>query len=272
MLDSHSKIVVPPECGLIEWLYDSYQNWTYPDDLESFLDDLYSARKFETWNVPEERIRDEINRKKPQTYQEVCRVVYFTYAKTIDKEPEIWGDKNNYYIRRIDKLNKIYPHAKYIHLVRDGRDVSVSYRQIHDSDIKSRYKPDLPYAVDEIATEWNHNLSNIKQFFDSLPPSRHITVRYEDLLSRNQETLIKLTDFLGILFEPEMKKYHVRNKNLSIEPEETLEWKKKTVQDIDTSRIGRYRDHLSTEEIRQFESVAGPHLEHLGYNQGAGNE
>lgn len=265
MLDSNPKLVVPPECGLIEWLYASYRNWEYPVHLDAFLEDLYNARKFETWNVSQELLKAEILRIKPQTYQNLCQLIYFTYAKTINKTPDVWGDKNNYFIHRLNKINGIYPNAKYIHLVRDGRDVSVSYREVHTSQYKSKYKPNLPYSIQEIASEWQKNLSNIDLFFKSLPSDRHITIGYEELLKNNDKTLLHISNFLEVPYDKKMRNYHERNKNLLIEPKETLEWKSKTVQEIDTSRIGRYKEHLLEQEINQFNLIAYQQLIKFGY-------
>ena len=158
MLNNHPNIVIPPECGFIEWLYPKYKNWDILDDnskVKSFLKDLAKTKKFETWHLDLEFISKYLSKYNPSTYQELCGLVYYSFGVENRKTDIIrWGDKNNYYITRLDVISQIYPNAQYILMVRDGRDVSASYKDLTKLETTSIYKPNLPNKIEDIAIEW----------------------------------------------------------------------------------------------------------------------
>ena len=57
-----------------------------------------------------------------------------------------------------------------------------------------------------------------------------------------------------------MLTYYQINKSQRLEPKETIDWKRKTLEKPDVSAIGKYRDLLSDEEILLFNSLAAKHL------------
>jgi len=40
------------------------------------------------------------------------------------------GDKNNYYINYLDTILDIYPNAKYLAIIKEGRDIASSYKNL----------------------------------------------------------------------------------------------------------------------------------------------
>lgn len=264
MLDSHPNLVVPPECGFIEWLYEKYKDWKPTDGFDQFLNDLFETRKFETWKLDKDFLRQDLNKRMPNTYQKLCCEIYMAYGRYMNSHPLKWGDKNNYFIHKLEKLDEIFPFAKYIHIIRDGRDVAVSYRQLNSTNIKSRYKPNLPNSIKEIALEWGRNI-NVIQDFLSNKAENSLLIKYEDLIYNPTKTLISVVDFLNINFDDKMLKYYERNKQLIVEPKLTIEWKKKTLEKLDISRISRYRNEMTLYDIKTFEKLTAPLLEKYGY-------
>ncbi len=89
---------------------------------------------------------------------------------------------------------------------------------------------------------------------------------YEDLLASPEIILRKICDFLGVSFDERMLEYAAENKAKRLEPDESMSWKRKTFETIDTSRVGRYKQELLDEEIRMFEEIAGVMLAKYGYS------
>lgn len=265
MLDSHPNIVVPPESGFIEWLFEKYKDWDFKKMVGPFMKDLYQSKKFETWNLPKDHLLEVLMDHQPNTYQLTCQNIYFAYGNKFGKNLISWGDKNNYYIQHVYKLKHIFPDATFIHLVRDGRDVAASYKKINQSDFKSKYKPTLPNTIERIATEWVSNLEVINNFFQTLKEDKFITLRYEDLLNSPTQQLTRITKFLDLNYHSNMLDYHIRNQKYGIEPIETIEWKKKTLEKIDSSNIGRYKNDLSQFEISEFSFYAKNLLAKFSY-------
>lgn len=256
LINEHSQLGVPPESGFMEWWYDKYKDWTsdeFSDEkkLIDFAEDIHGSKKFEGWDLSTTDIIDAVSGS--TTYQYAIDSIY--RAQT--QKPKI-GDKNNYYISILSKIDTIYPDTKYIHLVRDGRDVYNSYRNIAKIDANTPYLPQLSDQIAIVAKEWMENNAMIESFLVDKPS---MTVRYEDLITDPETTLTGIFEFLGETYEPSVLHFYEDNK----EPAITMEWKGKTNEEIDKNNVGKYLVSLTAEEILEFESIAGESLEKYGY-------
>jgi len=265
MLNSHPSIVVPPESGFMQWWYNKYGNTTKLDFdnivfIEKLVKDILSSKKIEEWSLTTNDLIDIIPDNRPKNYAEFCVLVYKLYGISKGKKDFIIGDKNNYYINHLDVLNKIYPQAKYIHLVRDGRDVASSYLNLNKIDSKSVYKPNLPVDIEDIANEWKNNVDAIDSF---IKQKSSLKVKYESLITKPEETLRIVTDFLQIDYSHEMLNYY--NKDNFDEPNSTIDWKKKTMKKVDSSNLNKYKKVLSIEQINKFNNIAATTLKRNEY-------
>lgn len=103
------------------------------------------------------------------------------------------GDKTPHYFAIVPELRTLYPSAKFIHLIRDGRDVAMSWI---DAGWERYYEHGFtwPRAMATLATEAGHVLA----------------VHYEDLIQRPDATLRRICEFLGEAFEPDMLHWQTR--------------------------------------------------------------
>lgn len=265
MLNAHNKAIAPPECGFMQWWYEKYFNWEIKDNfsnrLNQFIEDLFSSKKIESWNLDKMDLKEFIQKQNPNNYNELTACVYLAYGNK-RSVADVLIDKNNYYIKHLDLLTKIWPSAKFIHLVRDGRDVVCSYRELNKLNTKSDFKPILPEKIEDIAKEWTENNIHISQLSNTY---KYTLVRYEDLLENPEFSLEKVCNFLDIDFDTQMLKYYELKEDFLIEPKETLDWKKKTQEKPDLKRIGQYYSVLNNEEVQDFERIAKQQLEEYGY-------
>ncbi|MEP5253977.1 MAG: sulfotransferase [Winogradskyella arenosi] len=268
LLNSHSLITVPPECGFFLWLKPKYINWDASNlnskDIREFIEDVQASKKFEIWNLSNKILEKIIKRNKPKNYNELSLCVYLSYAFLSDKWPRCVGDKNNYYINHLQELDDLSPDAFVVHLVRDGRDVVSSYREINNVSDTYKYKPNLPFSISDIATEWQTNNLNIFNFYKD--SDKYLTVKYEDLLQRPEVILTQILNKLNLSFESKMLEFYKENALKQIEPKETLAWKLKTLQPLDKSNIGMYKEKLTTLEIEEFNTIACESLRLFGYD------
>jgi hypothetical protein len=265
MLNAHPEIVSPPECGFVHWWYSKYKGWrwnSHEQDLESFITDLESSKKIETWNLDFCQLHEFIKTRCPNSYDELTTCVYFFYAMANRKKPLVIADKNNYYINHLKELKEIWSDALFIHLIRDGRDVACSYIDLKTMASDSKYKPNLSNKINEIANEWSTNNQNIGDFIDSLSPQSGKSIRFEDLILKTEETLTEISEFLQVTFCKEMLNYN--DSNHHNEPQQTMDWKRKTLESPDPERISRFKSQLKQEEIEVFNSIANKTL--LRYN------
>ncbi len=269
-MNNHSQIVVPPECGFFLWWSKKYQYWTKKNtdekkEVEQFIIDLKSSKKIETWNLDFKLLKQNIEQEKPENYLKLCQQVYLTFAQQRNKVPSIIGDKNNYYIEHIKELIDLIPKAKFIHIIRDGRDVACSYMAIKKLNTTSPYKPILSTNIVEIAKEWKKNNESVLDLFEKLTNEKIISIRYEDLVSKPEETVRKLAAFLKVPYDPNMLLYYKNNQINKEEPTQTLDWKLKTLEEPDESNVNKYKKLLTLTEIEEFNNIGRKILQKFAY-------
>lgn len=266
MLNAHPQIAAPPECGFLQWWFSKYESWdecnaASAEDVVHYVNDVLASKKIETWGLDRQGLIEFITRSKPAGYASLGISVYLYWAIKQQRNPTLIVDKNNYYVRHLKELNRIWDDAKYIHIIRDGRDVACSYLDVGKLNMTSPYQPELPRRLKDIADEWVFNNTSIGDFLQRMDTDRYVTIRYEDLVQSTQTVLQRITDFLGIPFSGRMLEYYKYND----EPESTLAWKKKTLEPPDPEAIGRYKKQLSEQENELFESVAASMLKQFNY-------
>lgn len=267
MLHNHKSIVSPPESGFSHWWLSKWGNWEAQDNtlqkISYFVDDIFKSKKIELWKLNKDTLLSIIYKEKPENYGQLIQCVYLAFEKNYS-DVEVIADKNNYYIKHLKDLPKIWPNAKYLHIVRDGRDVACSYQEVTQLNSNSPYKPQLPATIAEIASEWESNNFAINQFTSSMGHNSFL-VKYEDLILNTKETLLSICEFLKIAFDEQMLNYYNVSSENKQEPNETLEWKKKTLESPDNNRIKRYLKDLNESDIKAFNQVALESLKYFGY-------
>ncbi len=268
MMTCHRHIVVPPECGFALWLRPKYQDWRQRDTesrLSSFVADLMRCKKIETWRLNAEDLAEYLRARRPGYYADLASAVYEFYASGVSESCRRWGDKNNYYLDHIAEIKQLYPHAFFLHIVKDGRSVACSYRRLKTMAMDSRYAPKLPSQLEEIAAHWKANIETIRHAFDGFAWRGVHEVRFEDLVSEPEDSLREVCHRLGEIYDPGMLDYHRVNGEQQLEPRELMPWKAKTLLPPLASEAFRYQQELTASECRNFERIASPMLKQYGY-------
>ncbi len=140
--------------------------------------------------------------------------------------------------RNFDRLQRLWPQASFIHLVRDGRDAA-------------RSRIEMGWA----GNVWtaSHAWLKVEQLWDgmkeSIPAERRLEIRYEDLARSPVETLTAICKFIGVEYESSMLDYPNHSTYAHPDPKFTEQWRKK----------------LSGRELGLLESSIGPMLATRGY-------
>jgi len=197
-------------------------------------------------------------------YSQVCAYLYRSYQRAKQLGPTtIWGDKNNAYHNYIDVLTYLYPNARFMHVVRDGRAVLNSIQQL-EFPTGQKYAPRLSAAARQASLEWTDTLSRVERHLKRYAPGRHITVRYEDVLTDFEAQIREVCHFLSIEYESGMSEFSEKNRRHGLEPTK-YSWKKNTFRPIDTSRLAMWRQELNENTIKEFERYAARKLECYDY-------
>jgi hypothetical protein len=140
--------------------------------------------------------------------------------------------------RHFDKLLRIWPDARFIHIVRDGRDVARSC-------ISMGWAGNVWIGIErwiEAETLWT-------ELEKQLPSNRRINLTYEELIVDPVKTLKHICDFIGIEYDQAMLNY----------PQTT------TYSFPDASLIGQWERKMSKHEIQLVESRIANLLVSRGY-------
>jgi hypothetical protein len=151
-----------------------------------------------------------------------------------------WGDKTPQYNDDLGVLRQLFPDAQFVHMVRDGRDVSLSIRLTGFG----------PKNACECAEDWANALASIDAFTRQLPPDQFLEVRYEDLTKDPSATLERLGRFLGIDDADGRVASYIRAH---------------VTAEVKSNNSEKWRRALPAGEIARFEGVAGSWLARYGY-------
>ena len=120
MLDRHSELAVPDESYFVPQLADRHLRHVDPDE---FVDDLRRIDTLAEWDVPLEKVRARLTERMP--IGTAIGTVYAVYAEERGKAR--WGDKTPMYMQNLRLLERLFPDALFVHLIRDGRDAAMSF-------------------------------------------------------------------------------------------------------------------------------------------------
>lgn len=111
-------------------------------------------------------------------------------------------EKTSLNVAAFEQLGRMLPGAKFIHVVRDGRDVAASLLERDWRDANGQPHPHV--SRPDAALKYWGDLTGIGLRAERALAGRIHRVRYEDLVKRPKPTLTALTDFLGLKYEPAM--------------------------------------------------------------------
>lgn len=128
--------------------------------------------------------------KYPQTDMQTVLQEFFDHI-CFDKGKSVLCEQTPWHGQFLFKLQKLFPRMKVIHMVRDGRDVSISFAKTPwwSTDVYKNMK------------QWEHEILQIHQF-GAVNKEQYIAVRYEDLVDDPVAELKRILNFLGLSFEP----------------------------------------------------------------------
>jgi len=147
-----------------------------------------------------------------------------------------------------------YPNATFIYLVRDGRDMVLSYRR------SLSHFGSITDGADVWRAEQRRCLRHLSE--PDLRERIH-PVHYEDILAYPEESVREMCDFIGVDFHPDQMAFHEQRKNRQA-ADAVHSWDNIS-NPIMRSNYGKYRDGFSDAEIETIESVLHRELYQTGY-------
>jgi sulfotransferase family protein len=268
MLDSHPKLAIPPETGFLclgadlggsgETLRKAFFNAIihFPDESPNWPD----------FEIPEHLFWLSLTAINPFNISDGYRAFYRLYASRFGKPR--WGDKTPLYCKSLDTIRNALPEARFVHLIRDGRDAALSLRGMWFSP-----GPEMETQ----AAYWRECVLAARRA--GANRRDYIEVRYEDLILRTRETLRSICMFIDLDYDDAMLSYYTRtparleeHKGRSrpdgtplLTRRQRFRQQERTTMPPDPACVFAWKSAMSLEEKDRFRSVAGPLLGDLGY-------
>jgi len=146
-------------------------------------------------------------------------------------------------LQRLDVVNAMFPRAKVIHCVRDGRDVILSTFQ---TQFGAR-------TVYHAAREWDHYIrSGMRWLGELFGPERYLEIKYEDRLLAPKAAIERIASFIGV----------------PPSADALAAWLDAHEKNPRKANLNKWRQQMTSRQIAVFEAVAGRTLYELGYDSG----
>jgi hypothetical protein len=263
MIDSHPAVAIPPETGFLPVLADLDRT---ADAGEAAWRIMTGYPTWPDFQMDPVALRQAIDRTSPCGLSDAARMFYRLYAARFGKSR--WGDKTPTYGTAIDRIASLLPESHFIHVIRDGRDVTVSVRRLW-------FRPGN--SVEACAADWASRIAATRAAAARV--ARYLEVRYESLVTSTEETLREICRFLDLPFDAALLAYHVRagarldehearrapDGDIIVSKAERRQNQRLVMEPPRADRIGRWTSALGPDEVLRFEAIAGDWLDRLGY-------
>jgi Sulfotransferase family len=254
MLDRSSQLAIPDESYFVPQLAARHRG---PIDAASFLDDLCRIRTLAEWSVDPKRVGERL--RDGMRPGDAIAAIFETYAA--DRGKRRWGDKTPMYMQYLPLLEELFPRARFVHIVRDGRDVARSFLAMPEGIVTQTWAH--PRSVPDFACEWRTEVEAAQQLGARVGPERYREVRYEALVAGPERELRAICTFAGLSYEQELLR-HTEDAAASSRPHQ------QSLNRPLTPGIRDWRREMSPADAAAFEDVAGELLEALGYELSTG--
>jgi hypothetical protein len=251
MLDAHPDLAVPPEA----YFTLAALRAATPDarfDLDARLAAIAANRSFATWNLAPDGL-EAVRAAGPGTPAQLVREVYGAYARQHGK-PRV-GDKTPRNVLHLPFLADALPEARFVHLIRDGRDVVPSV-------LEHLLGPETMLAGIDY---WQDRVTAGRRAGRALGPERYLEVRYEDLVADPAAVQRAVCSFLHLPYRDEMLRYTDRADEII-----AAGWDPRRhagVKRAPTKGVRDWRTTMTRSDAQLFDALAGGLLEELGYGR-----
>jgi hypothetical protein len=251
MLDSHPELAIPPEAyGVVPILLTGAQD---PCDIDDVIKRFRADKYFDDWQLPAESLETLRDDPRVVTNADAVAGLYHLYASKHGKLR--YGDKTPSHTQLMRVMADAFPAAKFLHIVRDGRDVVAS---VLTMDFGAG-------QFAEAARSWSRKVERGHRTGLELGPDRYHLIQYENLVEHPKEVLEEVCKFFELPFSGQMLEYDRRADAL-------LEGVRDTdhIQGIRRPPTVGLRDwhvDLTPHQIAVFDEIAGDTLEEVGYQR-----
>lgn len=163
-------------------------------DVSALVDEVAQHERIRLWRTDLDLARIKAQAQ-PGSFGSVVAGFHAEYARKQGKPR--WGNIDIATLDNMHIANQWFPDARFVHIIRDGRDVALSNQT-------------MPYGngnIAECAEAWVRRVGTNLRMGDILGKERYLAFHYEALIAEPEETLGRICKFLGLPFSDDMLSY-----------------------------------------------------------------
>ena len=258
MLVQSPVLHIPGESWFLAQLRDQqevYGDFTQPYQRWFFIRDLQTNKatsqtfSFSIFKLTLEEAEAALAEAAPTNYSGAASALFRACARKMGKQR--WGDKTPRHVLHISWFAEAFPNAKFVHVIRDGRDVAISLLKVG-----------WVSSFLQAAHHWQERVGAGVTAGSALGKDQYYELHYEQLLMNPEKTLKNLCNWLELEYTPQMLQQH---ETATTHISRDWHLHEMVAKPVDPSRAYAWKQKLSRREVADFESVAGDLLKKLGY-------
>lgn len=255
VFDGHSRLAIPYESHFIPMLLRRRERYEAEAgfELDGFLADLFAYPFVERWGPSKKDLTEALRDRRPSDVPDAIRAIFEFYAASQGKPA--YGDKTPGYVRAIPRIASSFPESKFVHIIRDGRDVALSLLDVE-------WAPD---SIVDAARFWKQRVEAGRNAGRVLGSDRYVELHYETFVEAPEKETKRICTFLGLRFEEGMLDYG--RKAESIIGQSSVPHRHEGLREAPTKGRRDWRHQMEPKDVFLFEAVAGDALTSFGYER-----
>jgi hypothetical protein len=260
MLVAGGEIAIPPETQTVHVAarrFSTLQHLGWADLSRLIIALFESHRNFHIWQVNLNEAYQSVTNM-PAAERSLARIVdhiYLAYAHQQFPEATKWGDQSPIHTFYWPWILRVFPRARFIHMVRDGRDAIASMYE-RGKHLKRGM------SLEEATYRWTTSIDRVLALQEHLGEGEVLEVRYEDLVREPEGTLANICAFSGLEFKNEMLEFWRLPSTLE---HRYHEYHRNIAKPVFTDSIGKWTERLSPSEQEYVLDASSKWLRLLGY-------
>jgi hypothetical protein len=251
ILDRGPDLAIPPESMFLTDFADVFERGgPAPDEAQQLMQAVWTHPKVALWELPGPAPVVPARLTAPDAYRFIAEAPFRAYAAKHGKPH--WADKTPHYVHHVDHLLRVWPDARVVVLLRDGRDVALSLRGMP-------FGPNNAWA----AAQWWARGIRAGERARREHPRAVLSVRYEDVARRPREEVPRICAFLEVEYRDDMLALEQADRAKIVADQAS--WFPTIFDGINTTAVDRWRREMSPRDQRIFAALAGDELRANGY-------
>lgn len=263
MLDAHPDLSIGPESHFIPDARALAPTWVAQK--ADFVQFIARSARWPDFELDEAALRAAVEGIEHFSLTEGLRCFFGLYAAKFGKRR--WGDKTPGYVLSMAEVQDVVPEARFVHLIRDGRDTALSVKDLWFG----------PSNIRDAADWWQTRIRAARRQAPAL--SHYTEVRFEQLVADPEAELRRICGFLELPWSDRILDYHTRAAdrlseiNRPVRGEigdlatgsQRLRMHTRVLSEPQQDRAFAWKRDMAKDDCLAFQAIAGDTLRELGY-------